>query len=545
MNKKLKKLLAQKRQLEADAKAKIAEITDTTSAEDATRIEGEHADLLEKVAKLSSDIRAAKAEDEAARAANEDYDASSEDDEDEDDEDDNANDGKRRDVGTVLSRSAIIELGLVFDQARDLGVDLGMTLTDAITKNETPDAIRKRTFKALAKKDREKGPQGSANGGDGNIELIRDEREGVADSMQIALTRRLLASRGRSLTIEYKPADPKEQAWLKRHSAQSEQYLGMGLVEMAAASIGYRGRGNYLTAGDALKIFERAYNTTSDFPNIFQNALNKALLARYVLATPTYREIAAERTFNDFRPHPQIRAGDFPQLKAVLESGELAYASTTDNGESISVLPYGIVFSISRQMMVNDDLGAIDQILGSAGDMVLVFENSTFFTMFNSNPTLLQDSTAVFAAGHNNLAGAGAVPSVSTIGDARKALRQMKSISGNFINVPPSIILTGPTQETAADQMVTSITPTLTTSVNPFSGKLRSISDANITGTEWYIASDPGRVPNFVYGFLAGSGGPRTRTYEPFGSQGVKVSLEHDFGCGAIDYRGMFKNPGA
>jgi hypothetical protein len=71
----------------------------------------------------------------------------------------------------------------------------------------------------------------------------------------------------------------------------------------------------------------------------------------------------------------------------------------------VSVSPYGVVFSISRQMLVNDDLGAIDQILGSAGTEVQVFENTTFFTMFNSNPTLNQDSTAVFASGHGNLAG--------------------------------------------------------------------------------------------------------------------------------------------
>jgi hypothetical protein len=320
----------------------------------------------------------------------------------------------------------------------------------------------------------------------------------------------------------------------------------MGLVDMAAACINYRGRGNYLTTADALRIFERAFQSTSDFPNIFQNALNKALLSRYTLATPTYREIAAERTFNDFRPHPQIRAGDFPQLMPVLETGELQYGSTTDNGESISVSPYGVIFTISRTMLVNDDLGAIDQILGSAGDMVLVFENVTFYTMFLSNPTLMQDNNQVFSAPHNNLvaSGSGAAPSVATIAAARQSLRQMRNISGNLINVPPAIILTGPVQETAADQMVTAITPTLTASVNPFSGRLRSVSDANITDTSWYIATDPARVPTFIYGFLAGSGGPRTRTYEPFGTQGVKISLEHDFGVGAIDYRGFYKNAG-
>jgi hypothetical protein len=44
-------------------------------------------------------------------------------------------------------------------------------------------------------------------------------------------------------------------------------------------------------------------------------------------------------------------------------------------------------------------------------------------------------------------------------------------------------------------------------------------------------AADPARVPCFVYGFLNGSNGPRTRTFEPFGVQGIKISLEHDFGA--------------
>lgn len=539
----LKQLKAKLAKVNKAARAKLAEITDDTSAADASRIEAEHRELTAQIATLEAEVRAAKeseGEDEERAADGDDDDDKNGDDEGDDTTGSRAAGNKS---GTVLTRSAIIELGLVFEQCRDQGIDLGISLTDAITGNKTADAIRQIAFKKLATKSKDGGPTSTARGGD--VEIIRDEREGVADAMQIALTQRLLNARGRSLAVEYKGGDIREQAWVQKHRKQSEQYLGLGLVEMAAQVIGYRGRNSFLTPGDSVKIFERAFNSTSDFPNIFQNALNKALLARYQLAAPTYREIATERTFNDFRPHPQIRAGDFPQLKPVLETGELAYASTTDNGESISVVPYGIVFSISRQMLVNDDLGAIDQILGSAGDMVLVFENTTFYTMFNSNPTLLQDTTAVFATGHNNLASVGAVITVSSLSDARKAFRQQKSISGNLINVPPSIILTGPVAETAADQIVASISPTLSTSVNPFSGRLRSVSDANITDNSWYIAADPAKVPNFVYGFLAGSGGPRTRTYEPFGAQGVKVSLEHDFGVGAIDFRGMYKNPGA
>jgi hypothetical protein len=155
--------------------------------------------------------------------------------------------------------------------------------------------------------------------------------------MEIALTQRILDARGFGQAIEYAPTNPQEKAQLALHREQARDFMGFSLLVMAARSINYRGNGSMLTANDKLVIFERAFQTTSDFPNIFQNALNKALMARYQLATPTYRRLAVEREFKDFRPHPQIRAGDFPQLQPVLETGELKYASSTDAGETVTV----------------------------------------------------------------------------------------------------------------------------------------------------------------------------------------------------------------
>jgi hypothetical protein len=436
----------------------------------------------------------------------------------------------------------------------------------AIKDDVTIDAFRAQVITALARGEAEiKGAAGAGNGGGASFEVIRDETQGRAEAMQEAMLIRVLSSRR-----EPAVRTPEQAEWVKMRGLtdqvsaawriydghdkprydRTRQYLGMGLVEIAAECLNHRG--NIRTPAQAYDILQRAFHSTSDFPAIFENTLNKTLLARYQLAMPTYREISVERPFNDFRPHPQVRAGDFPQPQPVTETGELRYGTTLDSKETVSVLPYGVIFSISRHMIVNDEMGAIDQILGSAGDAVLIFENTTFFTMFRANagagPVLNQDTRNVYDAtnhGNASAAGAGGVPSVASIGTARAAMRAQRSLAGNFLNVPPRIILTGPAQETAADQMVTAISPTLTTSVNPFSGRLRSVSDANITDTSWYLFAEPGALPNFVYGFLGGATGPRIRTEEPFGLQGVRMSLEHDYGCGAIDYRGTYRNAGA
>ena len=348
------------------------------------------------------------------------------------------------------------------------------------------------------------------------------------------------ASRGKVDTINraMRIWDGQEQPQIPR----AREFMGKGFSELAAECLGYRG--NIIGYAQQERLIERAFQSTSDYPSLFENVMHKTLLARYELAAPTYRQLATERPVVDFRPHPQYRAGDFPQLQPLTETGELRYGASQDSKETLSVSPYGIIFSISRQMIVNDDMSSIDQIISSAGVSVLIFENVTFFTMFNANPTLLQDSTTVFHANHGNTFTTTGPPSIDTIGTARKALRGMKSLSGLFLNIPPAFMLTGPTQETVADQMVTAITPTFTTSVNPFSGKLRNITDANITGKEWYIATEPGAVPCFVYAFLGGAGGPRVRTDVPFGKQGTQMSLEHDFGVGAIDYRGWVRSDG-
>ncbi|SFY23455.1 ATP-dependent protease ClpP, protease subunit [Paracoccus pantotrophus] len=348
--------------------------------------------------------------------------------------------------------------------------------------------------------------------------IIRDERSTRRTAMASALHAQIT---GR---------DPSTPA--------ARPYMDMSLVEMAAAAIGHRGK--IRSAGDKVTVFMDASHSTSDFPAIFQNALNKVLLERYSEFQPTYRAISRKKNFRDFRPMPLVRAGDFPMLLPVGETGEIKWGTFGESGETAVIVPYARGLTISRQMMINDDLGAINDLLSSYGETVAHFEERTFYS--GALTAVLSDGNPLFHASRNNLAPAGGGIEADTVSAGRAAMRVQESIDGLKLNLSPSILLVGPENETAAEMFVAQITPTATEAVNPFSGKLKPVVTTEIEDGAWYLLSE--RAPCWVYGFLEGQEAPRVRTEEPFGTQGFSMTVEHDFGFGAADFRGGWKNPG-
>jgi hypothetical protein len=314
---------------------------------------------------------------------------------------------------------------------------------------------------------------------------------------------------------------------------------------LAAEAIGYRGM--IRTPRQVGEVMTRAFHTTSDFPAIFMDAANKRLLSRYQIAMPSYRFFCALDKAADFRAKNVIRAGDFPDLQPVNEAGEIKHGTFSESKEQFRVFPYAVQFAITRQMIVNDDMRAIDQLIGSYGDRVTNWENTKVFDLLNQatgdGPVLLTDNKRMFHTDHK--AGSGTVIDVTNVGLGRAALMKQKSLDGLLLNLQPSIILTGPDKITQAEQLVTSITPAQTSSSVPDSlKKLKPVGDGNLSGNGWYLFADPATAPCFHYGYLEGFEGPRLSSEEPFGVQGLRVKLEHDFGVSGIDFRGGYKNAG-
>jgi HK97 family phage prohead protease len=396
-------------------------------------------------------------------------------------------------------------------------------LQSAIDRGISAEAFRAEAFNVLAQRS-------VAPRIDSSVRIISEESETRRGLMAEAIVARMAQRNGeRNVTF----------------SDGARQYAEMGLPELAAESIGHRG--HLRTARQVHDVFERAFHTTSDFPAIFQDAINRRLLSRYQARPASYRLFSAPYSAADFRASNVVRAGDFPTLQPVTEAGEIKQGTFGESKEVIRVYPYGVGFNISRHMIINDNLHAIDQILGSAGDRVVDWENGLMFALLAANPTLATDNVALFhTASHGNLAGSGGAINVTTVGAGRAAMMKQTSLDGIKLNLAPAIILTGPDKQTEAEQLVTSITPAQSSNAVPEAfKKLTPVADANVSGNAWYLFADPNVAPAFMYGTLEGFEGPRLTTEAKFGTQGIGVQLEHDFGVAGVDFRPAYKNPGA
>ncbi len=330
-----------------------------------------------------------------------------------------------------------------------------------------------------------------------------------------------------------------------RHS----EFLGWRPSEMVAELM--RARGERNVPRESAKLAERAFHTTSDFPLLLSAAANKMLLAAYQPAQPTYRTIFLRRDFRDFKPHRFLRIGDFPGLALLSENGEIQAGTMSESQELVTLATFARRIRVTRQMLVNDDLGAFTDFAAMIGRRVADFENATAYGLLGlasgAGPTLVSGATTVFATGaaRANMASAGTALDLTNLAIGRAAIMKQKTLDGLPISVGSSMrLLVGPNQELPARQLTVSVQAAQIGNANVFAGFVQPLVEPLIPSNRWYLFSDPLAAPVYVYGYLNGAEGPQVTTGPVSGVDGVEVSVIFDFGVGAIDWRGAWFNAG-
>ncbi|MBO0826215.1 MAG: Mu-like prophage major head subunit gpT family protein [Streptosporangiales bacterium] len=324
----------------------------------------------------------------------------------------------------------------------------------------------------------------------------------------------------------------------------------------------------YLTRlAEAATLVNRAFNgnaramldlreamSTSDFPHLFGDVLDRELLAQYQNLAPIWPQFAARSLVRDFRPKKYFDLlGGRGVLDKVPQLGEYKARKMSDAEYELAVGKYGNRLPLSWETLINDDLdafrdapqriaqGARDTedylatglIASSAGPNTAFFADHGTFD--NSVKHVVLDTDALSAA-------------LTDISSRRDSEGRPIMVSAAVLMVPPAL-------EVAANNILnaTEIRNTVDGQTvlvgNWLSGRVKVVvnpwlpvvdTSAN-SATSWYLLPAPSTArPGLVVGFLRGHETPDLRVKADAGQMvggGAIPAEEGSFDNDDIQYR--------
>ncbi|MGL4963179.1 MAG: prohead protease/major capsid protein fusion protein [Inquilinus sp.] len=351
-----------------------------------------------------------------------------------------------------------------------------------------------------------------------------------------------------ALLHRFDPVAYKLEGGAREYRGMSLLQIGTELVE--ARGIKTRGLGRDETAGLILGLDRRGgMMTTSDFPGILANVANKTLRRAYEAAPQTFKVFSRQVTLADFKEHTAVQLGDAPKLEKVNEHGEFKRGAIGEGKESYKLETFGKVVAITRQVIINDDLSAFTRIPALFGTAAANLESDTVWGIVIANAPM-GDGQPLFSAAHGNLANPGSPIGTDSLGAGRAAMRQQKSLGGTFINVQAQYLMVPTAKETEAEKYMASsmIIAAKAADFNPFQGKFQIVPEPRLDAdstTSWYLSASPDQIDTIEYAYLDGQQGVFLESRVGFDVDGVEIKARMDFAAKAIDWRGLYKNPGA
>lgn len=294
-------------------------------------------------------------------------------------------------------------------------------------------------------------------------------------------------------------------------------------------------------------------SSTGDFPVLLENTLHKVLLASYATTPDTWSMFCKVGSVSDFRPHKRYRLGSFSQLSSLNELGEFVNKAIPDGTkESITAATKGNIIAISRQALINDDLGAFSGLataLGRAARLSIEIDTYAQLALNAGLGPTMNDGLTLFHAAHNNI-GTTAALSVNALDADRVVMASQKDPSGNeILDLRPEILvlpigLGGQARVTNESQYDVDATSKFQVP-NKVRGLFRNIVDTpRMTGTRRYLFASPAIAPTLEVAFLDGQQQPFMDMYQGWRVDGVEWKVRLDYAVGAVDRRGAVTNAG-
>jgi hypothetical protein len=363
----------------------------------------------------------------------------------------------------------------------------------------------------------------------------------------------------------------KEFSDVELQAAHSQFKGRIGLQQvmlMAAAANGMNVMpGTKLHDGNLRETMEFAFGrnlqagfSTVSLPGIFSNLANKELLQGFEEVANNWTEIAEIKSVADFKLHTSYRLLDDMEYEELGPGGVIKHGKISEESYTRSADTYAKMFSLTRRDIINDDLGAFDDLRTRLGRGAARRLNRLVWTTFLSNHTTFWTTarTNYIEGGTTNLGTDGVGLSLGV-----KAFRQRlsplvtgaESTSRMTLGGQPTKLLVPPELESVAEALYVArnLNAVKASDANIHANKYRPVvatelSDSAYGGgystTAWYLFDDI--MKPVVVSFLNGQRSPTVESADAdFNTLGIQLRGYHDFGCSQSEYLAGVKSKGA
>ncbi len=293
--------------------------------------------------------------------------------------------------------------------------------------------------------------------------------------------------------------------------------------------------------------------STISLTGILSNVANKTMLGAYQAVPSVAPMIAAETDVNDFKEVTRYRLTGVGVFEKVGPDGELKSAELSEDAFTSKVETYGRMITLTRQMLINDDLGAFLQIPRIIGRMSALKREEALFELLLANPG------SFFSVGNKNfLSGATTALAIDSLTSAEQAFLDQTDGEGKPILLAAKTLLVPTSLKVRAQQLMTETRVNeLPTSAkpanNPHAGKFTPVATpylnaqgiAGGSALAWYLFADPADVAAIEIAYLRGRRVPTIESGDTnFNTLGVQWRGFFDFGVSMQDTRAAVKVKG-
>lgn len=319
----------------------------------------------------------------------------------------------------------------------------------------------------------------------------------------------------------------------------------------------------------------KAEFTTLNLPVILSNLMNKQLLESYTAVDPdvaandgsvAWQKFVRRGPVNDFKPHYRVRLAGDMQLKDLGPTGEIEHAKAGEQSYLLQAKTKAIMFGISREQIINDDLSAMTTVptqfgRGAGITVAKAIYAALIAGLQSDKSTAFFTSSDVTTAG--NLMKANLLTSSALSFTTLEAAKAQMDIQTDPMGLPagvyPEILLVPPQIANLARQLMKS--EVLISSLasggnargvpaqNTLAGMFKPVSSAYLSSltsgsaSTWYLLAGPQQAAYAIEaGFLNGQEMPIVeRADASFDTLGVQFRGFLDFGVSLIEPRAAVK----